>query len=226
MYIEIFIYRERERDLPFTYPSTYHSAVPHAEMNKDYLQYRLDPFVIVEAVMVVDVSVGAVSCFQVLDYNKWRGFGHISIDQKARTLRVKNGEREREIFDSVWAYSSSSMRSVQGVVPEVSWMKPGSLTHEICMKNELSVGLKWVGHQNLTDSNEICGSSKRARIQNAQPLRISSLCTGRTFRLMTDSLAWRRVCRISISTDFDPDHALPGKNQNKNSTRIKMLYTS
>jgi len=67
-------------------------------MNKDYLQYRLDPFVIVEAVMVVDVSVGAVSCFQVLDYNKWRGFGHISIDQKARTLRVKNGERERERY--------------------------------------------------------------------------------------------------------------------------------
>ena len=51
-----------------------------------------------EAVMVVDVSVGAVSCFQVLDYNKWRGFGHISIDQKARTLRVKKGERERDIW--------------------------------------------------------------------------------------------------------------------------------
>lgn len=43
--------------------------------------------------MVVDVSVGAVSCFQVLDYNKWRGFGHISVDQKARTMRAKKGER-------------------------------------------------------------------------------------------------------------------------------------
>ena len=98
MYIERYIYRERE--IPFTYPSTYHPAVPHAEMNKDCLQYRLDPFVIVEAVMVVDVSAGAVLCFQVLDYNKWRGFGHISIDQKARTQRVKKREereREREI---------------------------------------------------------------------------------------------------------------------------------
>ena len=60
------------------------------------VSYNIGPFVIVETVMVVDVSVGAVSCFQVLDYNKWRGFGHISVDQKAGTMRAKK-RRERDI---------------------------------------------------------------------------------------------------------------------------------
>ncbi len=87
------------------------------------------------------------------------------------------------------------MRSVQGVVPEVSWMKPGSLIHEIGMK------WNWLRCSQASGTSKFYGFKRNVwKIQagkNAQLLRTSSSCTGRTFRLMTDSLAWRRVCRIS-----------------------------